>query len=241
MKYEARGDAGWITFDRPEAANSLPVEEMERFVELLSRGEDERAVVIEGEDGVFSAGGDLGELVEIDGHDDAERFASALVDVMHAVETVDVPVVAAVEGACYGAGFELLVACDLAVADSDAEFGLPETEIGVFAPHTVERVASLAGRKRTTELAMLGGPIDAETAYEWGVVNRVVEDGEVEAAAEELVEEISSLDRRALRTTKRRIRGCIAEEGEREVTERSMAYHLTTEETKNRLRDALDG
>lgn len=238
MRYEVRGDAGWITFDRPEAANSLPIEDMEEFVELLERGEGERAVVLYGEGGVFSAGGDLAELVDLDGADDAERFAAALVDSIHAVERLDVPVIAAVEGACYGAGFELLVACDLAVAGRGASFGLPETEIGVFAPHTVERVASIAGRKRTTELAMLGGPVDAETAHDWGVVNQVVEEGGVADAAAGLAEELSERDRRALRTTKRRIRARLESPGEDEVTERSMAYHLSTEETSRRIRDA---
>lgn len=240
MKYEARDDAGWITFDRPEAMNSLPVDELQRFVDLLGQAEDERAAVISGDEGVFSAGGDLSELVEIDGHDDAERFASALVDAIHAVEQLDVPVIAAVEGPCYGAGFELLVACDLAVAGEDAEFGLPETDIGVFAPHTVERVQGLAGRKRTTELAMLGGPIDADTAQDWGIVNSVVDDGDAKEAAEEYLDEISSLDRRALRTTKRRIRARLESPGEQEVTERSMAYHLTTEESRRRVEEAYE-
>ncbi len=240
MRYEIKGDAGWITFDRPEAANSLPIEEMEELVDLLERGEEERAVVLYGEGGVFSAGGDLSELAEVDGPEDAERFASALVDSIHAVERLDVPVIAAVDGACYGAGFELVVASDLAVAGRGASFGLPETEIGVFAPHTVERVASVAGRKRTTELAMLGGPVDAETALDWGVVNRVVDECTTDEAAADLAGELAELDRRALRTTKRRIRARLESPGEDEVTERTMAYHLTTEETQSRIEEATD-
>lgn len=237
MKYETRDEAAWLTFDRPENANALTPEVLDETAESVERAEDERVAVFAAEGDHFCAGGDLDVIAAIDNIDEARDFAHRLVDLLRAVETADVPVVAAVNGDAFGAGFELVVACDLAVAAEGARFGVPETRMGVQPPLTVERVAAVAGRKRVSELALTCEPIDAATAADWGVINRAVPADEVEEAADEYVTAIARSDPEATRVTKERIVGDWRDY--EEIKER-MAERLAAPETRRRFRAAAD-
>lgn len=237
MKYETRDEAAWLTFDRPENANSLTPDTLDEAVELVERAEEERAAVFAAEGEHFCAGGDLETIAEIDGIDEARGFANRLVDLLRAVETADVPVVAAINGDAFGAGFELVVACDLAVAAHDARFGVPETRMGVQPPLTVERVESVAGRKRISELAFTCEPIDASTAADWGVINRAVPADEVEESVEGYVDSVRQTDRSATRVTKERI---VGDRRDYEEIKEVMAERLAASETRQRFRAAAD-
>jgi len=237
MKYETREEAAWLTFDRPENANALTPETLEEAVELLGRAEDERVAVFAAEGEHFCAGGDLEAIASIDGIEEARGFADRLVDLLRAVETASVPVVAAINGDAFGAGFELVVACDLAVASREARFGVPETRMGVQPPLTVERVESVAGSKRVSELALVGEPLDAPTAADWGLINRAVAADEVEEAVEGYVSSVSRSDPDATRVTKERI---VGDRHDYEGIKERMAERLAAPETRRRFRAAAD-
>jgi enoyl-CoA hydratase/carnithine racemase len=201
---ETRGDAHWVTIDRPEKRNALHLEGWRRLGEELVRAEAEsRVAVLTGVEDVFCAGDDIAVIDEAESAADVEELADALYETFWGIERLSVPVIAAVNGLAYGGGFELVCAADLAVAVDDAAFALPETTIGAYPPYAVERVGESCGRKRLMELILTGEPIDAETAHEWGLLNRVVGDGELEPAVTRFVERISESPKRATATAKR--------------------------------------
>jgi enoyl-CoA hydratase/carnithine racemase len=110
---------------------------------------------------------------------------------MEAIHRVPQPVIAKVHGVATAAGCQLVAACDLAVAAESARFATPGVKIGLFCSTPMVPVSRAVGRKRAMEMLLTGEPIDAPTACDWGLVNRVVPDGELESAVAELVEKIA--------------------------------------------------
>jgi enoyl-CoA hydratase/carnithine racemase len=150
---------------------------------------DARAVVIEGDGVCFSAGHDLGEMVGRD-----EGFYRELFDVctvlMESIHGLPQPVIAKVHGIATAAGCQLVAACDLAVAAEGTRFATPGVKIGLFCSTPAVPVVRAIGRKRAFELLLTGEPIDAATALEWGLVNRVVPAADLDAAVKELTDRI---------------------------------------------------
>ncbi len=215
IRAETRDDARWVIIDRPEKRNALHLDGWRRLGEELSRAESEaRVAVLTGAEDVFCAGDDIGVIDEAESAAEVEALADALYETFWGIERLSVPVVAAVNGLAYGGGFELVCAADLAVAVDDAALALPETVIGAYPPYAVERVGEVCGRKRLMELVLTGEPIDSQTAYEWGLVNRVVAAEELESTVEEYVDRIGKSPKRATATAKRLARS--ADEGARD-------------------------
>lgn len=204
IRAETRGDAHWVTIDRPEKRNALHLDGWRRLGEELSRAEaDSRVAVLTGVEDVFCAGDDIAVIDEAESAADVEELADALYETFWGIERLSIPVIAAVNGLAYGGGLELVCASDLAVAVDDVTLALPETTIGAYPPYAVERVGEICGRKRLMELVLTGEPIDAETAAEWGLVNRVVAADELESAVERYVEQIGTSPKRATAAAKR--------------------------------------
>jgi enoyl-CoA hydratase/carnithine racemase len=111
---------------------------------------------------------------------------------MTAIHELPQPVIARVHGMATAAGCQLVAACDLVVASSEARFATPGVKIGLFCTTPMVEVTRSIGRKRALELLLTGTPIDAETAAAWGLVNRVVPPEELEAATGELAGQIAS-------------------------------------------------
>src|SRR5437660_6410719 len=146
-----------------------------------------RCVVLAAEGKGFCAGHDLKELRA---HPDLawqQELFSACNALMVSLTTLPQPVIARVHGIATAAGCQLVSMCDLAVAADTARFALPGVNIGVFCSTPAVGVARSVGRKRAMELLLTGTPIDAATALDWGLVNRVVAVDELEAAVAELV------------------------------------------------------
>lgn len=217
ISYELRGETAWITIDRPEKANAIDPEGWHSLADAVARaGDESRVAVLTGVDGTFSAGDDISELATVEDADDVAALAEAVYDAYHGIERTDVPVIAAVNGLAVGGGLELVIASDLAVASAEATFSLPEGHIGAYPPFAVERIGHAAGRKRMMELVLTGEPVDAETAAEWGLVNRVVPPADVADEVESLVEAIRESPARSLRLAKQCVNGGISPTAERE-------------------------
>ena len=122
---------------------------------------------------------------------------------MSAIHTLPQPVIARVHGMATAAGCQLVAACDLAVASSEARFATPGVKIGLFCTTPMVEVARAVGRKRALELLLTGAPIDAETAADWGLVNRVVAAEDLEAATDELARVIAAASPLTVATGKR--------------------------------------
>jgi enoyl-CoA hydratase/carnithine racemase len=101
-------------------------------------------------------------------------------------------VIAEVAGIATAAGCQLVATCDLAIASSAARFATPGVKIGLFCSTPMVALTRAIGRKRAMEMLLTGEPIDAVTAARWGLINRVVEPAELEAATDALARQIAS-------------------------------------------------
>jgi len=180
--------AARITLNRPGKRNALTLELMEELIATLHRlGEDPgvRAIVIDSAGPAFSAGHDLTEMI---GRDVPfyQRLFDVCTELMETIHRVPQPVIAKVEGMATAAGCQLVAACDLVVAADGARFATPGVKIGLFCSTPMVPLSRAIGRKRALEMLLTGQPIAADTALDWGLVNRVV-------PAEALEDEVSTI------------------------------------------------
>ncbi len=196
--------AATITLNRPESLNSWNEELGEHLRDALAAcASDERvrAVMITGAGRAFSSGADLAEQrAGTDGEapDLSLRLRELYNPIILAVRELPKPVVAAVNGPAAGIGCSLALACDLIVAAESAFFLLAFVNVGLVADGgTTATVPARAGAARAAEMAMLGERVPAPAALEWGLINRVVADEELEGAARELTRRLAGGPTRA--------------------------------------------
>jgi len=169
-----------LTMRRPERRNALSeghLRELRDALRTVAKS-SARGLVLAAEGPVFCAGHDFADM---DGRD-LEAMRSLLfscADVMQALQALPQPVIAQIEGLATAAGCQLVASCDLAVAGESARFQVPGGMGGWFCTTPGVALARAVGRKRALEMLLTGDPIDARTAREWGLVNRVVPDGDV--------------------------------------------------------------
>lgn len=187
---ETGGPVARITLDRPERRNALSLELMaELTAALLAVGDDPdaRVVVVQGSGPAFSAGHDLSEMVDNPDEGFYRALFGACVELMQTIHSLPLPVIARVHGVATAAGCQLVAACDLAVASDGSGFATPGVNIGLFCSTPMVPISRAIGRKRALEMLLTGEMIDAATAADWGLVNRVVPldrlDEEVDALA----------------------------------------------------------
>jgi enoyl-CoA hydratase/carnithine racemase len=187
------GPAARVTLNRGERRNALSLELMEELLAALRRLGAEsgvRAIVLEGAGPAFSAGHDLSEMI---GRDVPfyQRLFDVCTELMESIHRLPQPVIAKVEGMATAAGCQLVAACDLALAAEGARFATPGVNIGLFCSTPMVPLSRAIGRKRALEMLLTGRPIDAATALEWGLVNRVVPADALEDEVLALVEAIA--------------------------------------------------
>lgn len=177
----AEGPILRVTLNNPPA-NALSREVIAKLhdaVELARNDRDLRCIVLASTGKVFSAGHDLKEISGRRGDADEGRafFAetiSACSNLCQAIVRCSKPVIAAVDGLATAAGLQLVASCDLAIASSDATFCTPGVNIGLFCSTPMVALTRSVGRKQAMEMLLTGETVDAPTAREWGLVNRVV-------------------------------------------------------------------
>jgi enoyl-CoA hydratase/carnithine racemase len=187
------GAAARIVLNRPEKRNALSLELMEEVIAAVrevSARRETRAIVIEGAGPAFSAGHDLSEMIGRDKEFLAHLFdrCSVMMEMLHEVPE---PVIAKVHGIATAAGCQLVAACDLAVAAEGTRFATPGVKIGLFCSTPMVPVSRAIGRKRAMQMLLTGEPIDAATALDWGLLNRVVPHEELEPAVAQLIQAIA--------------------------------------------------
>jgi enoyl-CoA hydratase len=185
---EQDGTVAIITIDHPplNALSAQLLDELETEIERLDADEGARAIVIRGAgERAFVAGADISEFPDLsesaDGDGGSARGIQALGLRMDAAAT---PFVAAIHGYCLGGGLELAMACDVRVASEDAQLGQPEVKLGLIpGGGGTQRLPRLVGHGRAMLMNLGGEFVDAPTAYEWGLVERVVPRDELGDAA----------------------------------------------------------
>lgn len=178
--------------------NILSIAMMDEVAAALGDAGDARLVVFTGAGKHFSAGADVGEHLPETGRRMMDSFDAML----EAVRGLEVPSLAAVHGACLGAGFELALACDLVVVSETARLGVPEIRLGVFPPAAAAWLPERIGPIRAADLVLTGREIDGLTAGKWGLASRVLPAEGFADGVAELVGHLGGLSGEALRAAR---------------------------------------
>ena len=189
---ERSGEFATVTMNRPQRRNALSLQPRRELIAAFGEIGDSDAigVVLAGNGPVFSAGHDFSDVV--DGDLAAVRsLLQTCTELMDLIQHVPQPVVARVHGLATAAGCQLVATCDLAVASENAGFATPGGKGGWFCHTPMVAVARNVGRKRAVEMAMSGDVIDARTALDWGLVNRVVPADQLDSATADLLERVT--------------------------------------------------
>jgi enoyl-CoA hydratase/carnithine racemase len=191
---------------RPAKLNALDEagwRDLTATVVELGRTAGVRAVVLSGDARAFCAGNDIDEFERLHaGESAAAYFLETVMPATEAIVCCPVPVVAAVRGVVFGGGLELVLACDLAVAGDTARFRLPESRIGVWPTVFAALAPYTLLHKDASMMALTGLEQDASAAARMGIVNEVVEDGNVLDRANELARGVAEGAPDAVRRTK---------------------------------------
>ena len=206
VRVETDGHVGTIVLDRPGEMNTfntrLAMDLDDALQELEDRGEI-RAIVVRGAGDAFSAGIDVSEHGDHDTHAEYERWVSRMEEPFVTIAEMGTPVIAAAHGHAVANGLGLLAACDLAVLAEGTKLGATAPKVGLFCMGPAVPIMRSVTEKRCLELLLTGELIDAETAMEWGLANRLVPEDELEDAAGELAGSIVDKSPTAVRRGKR--------------------------------------
>jgi len=182
-----------LTLNRPERRNALSLDLMREAIAAMREiGRDDavRAVILAAAGKVFSSGHDLAEMTGR-GLPDYRLIFEVCTELMTTLQAIPQPVIAQVQGMATAAGCQLVASCDLAVAAEEATFATPGVKIGLFCTTPMVALTRAIGRKRALEMLLTGAPVDAHTAADWGLVNRVVPAAELCAATRDLAARIA--------------------------------------------------
>ena len=189
---ERSGDFATVTMNRPQRRNALSLEHMRELIQAFSEVGDSDAlgIVLAGNGPVFSAGHDFAQVAGAD-LASVRALLATCTELMTLMQQVPQPVVARVHGLATAAGCQLVATADLAVASEDAGFAAPGGKGGWFCHTPMVAIARNVGRKRAAELALSGDVIDARTALDWGLVNRVVPAVQLDSAVQDMLERVT--------------------------------------------------
>ena len=177
-----------LTLNRPARRNALSLEllqDLGRSLRDVGANREISVVVLAGEGSAFCAGHDLTEMLGCD-TDSYRQVFDVCTNVMTEIQRIPQPVIAQVDGMATAAGCQLVASCDLVIASERARFATPGVRIGLFCSTPMVPLTRAIGRKRALEMLLTGDPIDAKTASEWGLVNRVVPPEQLPDAVREL-------------------------------------------------------
>jgi enoyl-CoA hydratase/carnithine racemase len=193
-----------VTMNRPEQRNALSTGLMREMIDALqthSARADCRVIILRGAGPAFSAGHDLREMLSRTLEEERAIF-NLCVDLMETIQRVPQPVIASVHGIATAAGCQLVATCDLAIASENAKFATPGVKIGLFCSTPQVALSRNIGRKRAMEMLLTGKMIDAHTAADWGLVNRVVVPEKLNETVMELANQIANASPLTLRIGK---------------------------------------
>jgi enoyl-CoA hydratase/carnithine racemase len=180
-----------IMLNRPKRCNALSLESLQELETVFSGiDNDVHAIVLSASGDVFCAGGDLTELGG--GEESDVQFDNAVEKVVDAIKNASVPVIAAVEGACIGAGVDIMLACDLCVIAKKAYLQVPAVRLGLlYSPTGIKRMHRRVGSSVLKRLLLLGDKLDAEYTVSAGAASHLADRGKARADALQLASQVS--------------------------------------------------
>ena len=199
-----------LTLARPDAGNAVSAPmlgELLRGLEESAADSEARLVLLAGEGRHFCAGADIDELDRAAGEARAADYGRALERVLEAMGEHPLPILAVTHGAALGAGCQLVLAADLAIAATDARLGIPSARLGVVLTfETVQRLVLSVGPKRAADLLLSARTLSGEEAAAWGLISEAVPPEELAARAEDLADRVEEGAPISVRASKRGIR-----------------------------------
>jgi len=190
---EKKNGIGTITMNRPQVLNALNIETLEELIKAVQELENDPAIhiaVITGKEKAFIAGADIKQMQEMNTLQ-AKQFGALGHKLMQHIENSRLPYIAAVNGYALGGGCEMMMACDIILASTNAKIGQPEINLGIHPGFGgTQRLPRLVGNIKAKELLLTGDAIDAQEAYRIGLINKVVEPEKLLEEAEKLAQKI---------------------------------------------------
>lgn len=195
IKYEVKGNIGYLTINRPKALNALNTGVLSELSDVLGKinGDDNvKAVILTGEGKAFVAGADISQMKDLNAVD-GRAMMQAGHKVMNTIDRMPKPFIAAINGFALGGGCELAMACDIRIASEKAKFGQPEVGLGIIPGFGgTQRLARLVGKGLAKYLIYTAEMIDAAEALRIGLVEKVVPSEELMGTAEKVANTIAS-------------------------------------------------
>ena len=194
-----------LTLNRPKARNALSRPLMAEFqanLDEISENEEIKVVVIAGMGQAFCAGHDLKEIRSNNRREIFDGLLAQCSKLMTSIVRLPKPVIARVHGIATAAGCQLVASCDMAIASENATFATPGVNIGLFCSTPMVAVSRAVPRKQTMEMLLTGEEISADTAKDFGLVNKVVAEKELELVTLDLALKIASKSPLTLRVGK---------------------------------------
>jgi enoyl-CoA hydratase/carnithine racemase len=189
------GSVAWVTMNRPAARNALSIglmTAMQDALDACAADPEVHVVVIAGAGSSFCAGHDLRELRAMTNPEDRAALFAQCSRLMTAIVRLPKPVIARIHGVATAAGCQLAASCDLAIAADTARFATPGVNIGLFCSTPMVALSRAVGRKAAMEMLLTGDMVSAEKACALGLVNRVVPEGDLDAAVSALAAGIAA-------------------------------------------------
>lgn len=204
LKTENDGQVAKIILDRPKH-NVLDIpmmEELNTELEKIAADDELKCVVITGEGKSFCAG------VEVADHkpDNVDAMVSTFNRIFELINMIDIPIIAAVNGACLGGGMELAIACDIVIASEKAILGQPEIKLGFFPPYAAIRLPELVGPAKAIEILTTGQNYSAQDAKELGFISKVASVEEFQGLVDAQVKQICHSSPLIIRLNKRAVK-----------------------------------
>lgn len=196
IKIEKNGSVEIITINRPDKLNALnkaTIKELGDAVISAAASSEVTAIIITGSgEKAFVAGADISEFANYSAEEGKALSQSGHSNLFDLIENTQKPVIAAVNGFALGGGLELAMACHMRIASTNARMGLPEVSLGVIPGYGgTQRLAQLAGKGKAFEMISTAGMIKADEAYQFGLVNHVVDQENLMDKALEIAHQIS--------------------------------------------------
>lgn len=202
IKYSKSNDIAKISFNRPDKLNAFSAEMHDEFFQVLSDLVDDRSircVLLTGEGRGFCAGQDLGERKSGEKMDLGDKLENGYNKNLRLLKSIQAPVVCAVNGVAAGAGANIALNCDIVVAKKSAKFIQSFSNIGLIPDcNGTWILPKLIGLAKAKAIAMLGTPVSAEDAVNWGMIYQAIDDDEFESEVTALIKTLAERPTRAL-------------------------------------------
>lgn len=197
LKVEQKGAIAVVTLDRPDAMNALSRalrRALDETIRKIAADDSVSVIVLTGAGRAFTAGLDLKELGASADALGAANATGAAANPVLAIQQCPKPVIGAINGVAITGGFELALACDVLIASTNARFADTHARVGIMPGWGLsQKLSRVIGVYRAKELSLTGNFLDAQTALDWGLVNRVVAPDELMPAAMKLAEDMASI------------------------------------------------